>query len=195
MSYKLVLEQPKWIRYYHWIHAIIILVKIFTGLVIAFPVSFLSFKVLRDMHFFFAYILLFWFIGRTYMAIITGDYKNIVPGTEDIKKLIPFFKYEFFLSNQDPTTEKYNPGQKIIFLTWAIAIVIQLITGFSLYDARLSRPLDLLLGGLYYIRLLHYFTALYFTTTVTLHLYLALISNLSKLKAIFTGYLLKKQPD
>lgn len=171
MSKKVVLLQPLSIRFFTWGLLVIITLQIFTGLLITFPVSFLCFKLVRGLHIFLIYPLLFWLIGRIYYAVVTGDYKNIVPTLNEVAVLPQFLKYELYLTDKKPPQGKYNIGQKNIYFSWGIAIIFQLITGFALFDNTLFRFLDPLVGGYIYIRWYHYLATLYFLATVMVHLY------------------------
>lgn len=193
MKKRLVLEQPKIIRFFHWTLVIMILTKLFTGLYLTLPISYLSFKFIRSIHLFAAYPLLFWFIARIYYAVATGDFYNFIPSLNDIRNIPLFLKHEVFLTTKSPPQEKYNVGQKIVFLSWVFIIIFLLLTGFALYDPTFSGPLDLLFKGYNYIRWYHYLAALYLVATIALHIYLVLTTDMVRMKAIFTGHIIKRQ--
>lgn len=195
MDKKLYLIQSKANRFFHWTLISILLLKILSGLYMAYPAGFLSFKIIRNLHFFLIFPLFFWLVARVYFALVSGDYKNIIPTLKDIKIIPHFLKYELYLTAKKPPQGKYNVGQKIVFTSWGLVILFQLFSGFALYDPTLSGFGDLLVGGFNYIRWYHYLAALYLTITITVHIYLVFSSNLPRLKAIFTGYIIRKQPN
>lgn len=188
--------QPLFIRVFHWLFAVCLVVIMYTGLYIHYPVNILGFVDMRAAKtgmFITVYIALFLLAARVYYGIITGDIRNILVNRQDIKNLPGFFKFFFFLAEKEPPHAKYNPGQKLIFTGWLIAFGFQAVTGFILYDTGSFGWLLPLFGGLQNIKYLHYLVFLYFAATTMLHVYLTLSEDPAKLQAMFTGHMRRKR--
>lgn len=182
-----------WIRIFHWINMVAIMLLIFTGFYIHAPQSFRLFGNMdgaRMVHFAMAYVLCFGVVLRVYYAIAAKDAKNIVfnPKT-DIPNLPSMMKYYLFMSNSHPDYGKYNPGQKAMYTGWLVMALIQIITGFILYKPQVAFWANLgdFLGGDIAIRLVHLIVTWLFVLTVLAHVYLDVSEGVPVLKSMFTG--------
>jgi Ni/Fe-hydrogenase 1 B-type cytochrome subunit len=101
-----------------------------------------------------------------------------------------------FLSEPHPNFGKYNPGQRLLFCSWAVVLVIGGIAGLAAYFPQQAIPINKLYGGLPGIKWVKYLTAVFFAATIPIHLYLVFSEDPAKLQAIFTGYVrkIKAQP-
>lgn len=180
-----------WIRICHWINMISITLLILTGFYINTPLHFRLFSNMdfpRILHFAMAFVLCFGVLLRVYYAIATKDSKNIIFSfREDIKKLPSMLKYYLFLSDTHPYYGKYNPGQKMMYTGWFILILIQILTGFMLYNPNAFLGLGGLLGGMMVVRMIHLVITWLFVITVALHVYLDVSEGIPVLKSMFTG--------
>lgn len=182
-----------WIRIFHWINMVAIMLLIFTGFYIHAPQSFRLFGNMdgaRMVHFAMAYVLCFGVVLRVYYAIAAKDAKNIVfnPKT-DIPNLPSMMKYYLFMSNSHPDYGKYNPGQKAMYTGWLVMALIQIITGFILYKPQVAFWANLgdFLGGDIAIRLVHLIVTWLFVLTILAHVYLDISEGIPVLKSMFTG--------
>lgn len=182
-----------WIRTFHWINAVSILLLILTGFQIHAPWAVKLFgttNAARMIHFIMAFVLCFSVIGRVYYAIAAKDAKNIVyQPVQDTKKLPSMMKYYLFMSDSHPDYGKYNPGQKAMYTGWVFMVILMAITGFILYKPALFMGLANLLGGLVAIRLAHYIITWLFVLSILAHVYLDLSEGIPVLKSMFTGKL------
>jgi len=182
-----------WIRIFHWVNMVAIMLLIFTGFYIHAPQSFRLFGNMdgaRMVHFAMAYVLCFGVILRVYYAIAAKDAKNIVfnPKT-DIPNLPSMMKYYLFMSDSHPYYGKYNPGQKAMYTGWLVMALIQIITGFILYKPQVAfwATLGDYLGGDIAIRMVHLIVTWLFVLTVLAHVYLDISEGVPVLKSMFTG--------
>ncbi|NLU47181.1 MAG: Ni/Fe-hydrogenase, b-type cytochrome subunit [Syntrophomonadaceae bacterium] len=182
-----------WIRIFHWINMVAIMLLIFTGFYIHAPQSFRLFGNMdgaRMVHFAMAYVLCFGVVLRVYYAIAAKDAKNIVfnPKT-DIPNLPSMMKYYLFMSDSHPYYGKYNPGQKAMYTGWLVMAIIQIITGFILYKPQVAFWANLgdYLGGDIAIRMVHLIVTWLFVLTILAHVYLDISEGIPVLKSMFTG--------
>lgn len=182
-----------WIRIFHWINMVAIMLLIFTGFYIHAPQSFRLFGNMdgaRMVHFAMAYVLCFGVVLRVYYAIAAKDARNIVfnPKT-DIPNLPSMMKYYLFMSDSHPYYGKYNPGQKAMYTGWLVMAIIQIITGFILYKPQVAFWANLgdYLGGDIAIRMVHLIVTWLFVLTILAHVYLDISEGIPVLKSMFTG--------
>lgn len=182
-----------WIRIFHWINMVAIMLLIFTGFYIHAPQSFRLFGNMdgaRMVHFAMAYVLCFGVVLRVYYAIAAKDAHNIVFNPKkDIPNLPSMMKYYLFMSDSHPDYGKYNPGQKAMYTGWFVMALIQIITGFILYKPQVAFWANMgdFLGGDIAIRLIHLIVTWLFVLTVLAHVYLDVSEGVPVLKSMFTG--------
>ncbi len=180
-------------RFFHWWNAVAIFALIFSGFYIHNPYGFWkwmfpTFDSALRIHFIFMYCVIAGLIGRLYYAFATGDYKNFAPKKTDLPNLIKMIKYYSFISDEEPDWgEKYNPGQKGMYATFVPLLLIQIYTGLILYlPGSLSGWADWI-GGVKWIRLVHYIVAWIFVYCVTAHIYLDFTEGIANIWGMFTG--------
>jgi len=70
-------------------------------------------------------------LGVSTTLFVTADSKNFRLRSADFGNMIGLMKYYLFISDELPDFgEKYNPGQKTMYLGFVPLIIIQGITGF-----------------------------------------------------------------
>lgn len=178
-------------RSLHWIYAPAVLTGLLSGLYInslSRKTGYNRMNQARKSHFIAQYLLIFSYLARIYYAIVSKNYRDIVPGSKDLGDLPRFLKYELFLTNNKPKYRKYNPAQKIVFTLLALIVPVQIVTGLILYASNALQKPTALAGGLNPMRQMHYLAALSIASLSAGHIYLALTHSLKKLKSIFTGY-------
>ncbi|MGE5398476.1 MAG: Ni/Fe-hydrogenase, b-type cytochrome subunit [Chitinophagales bacterium] len=184
-------RHPLWIRIFHWSNMISITMLCLTGFYIHSPHAFRLFDSMdtpRMIHFAMAYLLCVGVLGRVYYAIVTKDYKNVwVSPVKDAKNLPSMLKYYMFMADSHPYYGKYNPGQKMMYSGWLFLALIQIITGFALYNPYTFAGLGHFLGGLIAVRVIHYVTTWLFVLSVLAHVYLDISEGIPVLKSMFTG--------
>lgn len=181
------------VRIFHWIMFFTVSYLVVTGLYLHEPVnSLLSYGFVRKTHTIAGIVLMFNLFGQIYYYLYTAKYTEIVFSFRDFPNLRSFFRYVFFITESHPNYGRYNPGQKALFTSWGLVILLSgygaLPFLFPEYESWLSRPL----GGLMGIRIIYYAITMYFLATIPLHFLLAFTESPAKLQAMFSGYLNKE---
>lgn len=189
------LHQPLAIRINHWVMAISVIILTLTGFHISQPYAWLMVKMssVRKIHYVFGFIALANLMAHIAFYIITKTYNDILFRWRNFKDIPSFVKYFFLFSEPHPNFGKYNPGQRLIFCSWAIALVIGGIAGLSTFFPHQAGLIIKLFGGPQGIKWVKYLTGVFFSATIPIHLYLVFFEDPAKLQAIFTGYVRKEK--
>ena len=178
---------------FHWWNAVSIFALIFSGFYIHNPHGFFRWMfadmdAARKVHFIFMYCLIAGLVGRLYDAFATGDYKNFAMSKTDPVNMMKLMMYYLFISNEEPDFgEKYNPGQKGMYATFAPLVIIQIITGIMLYWPTTFATWAVFIGGFKWVREIHYIVAWIFVYCVAGHLYLDFTEGIDNIYGMFTG--------
>lgn len=176
----------------HWLLALTVSVKAWTGFYISSPRKGLGLPTMdtaRKMHLVLQFIFLPVLVIRAYHSYLTKDYKLLLPSWKDLRDLPRFLQYELFIKQKKPVYPKYNPGQKIYFaIWWFLLFPLMTLTGLIMYAPKRLQKLVPLLGGLNRVRHLHYLAAVALVAMAVQHVYLNLMEGKEKLKSIFTGW-------
>jgi Ni/Fe-hydrogenase 1 B-type cytochrome subunit len=174
---------------------------IFTGFYLSYPtIVLISMRTIRYIHLLINAVLAALVIARIYFAYAVGDYRNFSFHRGDRKKFVQLMAYYLFLANEAPYEEtKYNVGQRLIYVSWIYAWLMEAITGLVLANPHhgSSVLITAYFGGLQMVRFVHYVLAVYFTVTIIVHIYLATTSDLAKFQAMISGFVRVKngKPD
>lgn len=184
------LEQALPTRLFHWIQVGLVFILIFTGFSFTYAgATQIPVHTLRLFHATTGYLLIINLALYCYYNAVSGAYKRILFGLKDLQNLWSVIKYAFFLKKSYPHTGKYNGLQKALFSIWLIVLTSLIITGFMLLFVEDFSWGQRILGGLSNLRVLHFSGAIFMTSTISGHIYLALTEDPAKLQAIFTGYI------
>jgi Ni/Fe-hydrogenase 1 B-type cytochrome subunit len=181
------------VRFFHWWDAVSIFALIFSGFYIHNPYGFFRWMFLdmnwaRTVHFIFMYCLIAGLVGRLYYAFATGDYKNFSMGPKDMANMIKLVLYYLFITNEEPDWGgKYNPGQKGMYAAFAPLVLIQIYTGMILMWPANFAWWGGWLGGIKWVREVHYIVAWIFVYCVLAHMYLDFSEGMPGIVAMFTG--------
>ena len=179
------------VRFFHWWNGISMILLALSGFYIHFPDSFPIFPsmdVARKIHFIFMYAVVR-VLSAVYYAFVSGDSKNFRPRRADFGNMIGLMKYYLFISDELPDFgEKYNPGQKMMYLGFVPLIIIQGITGFILYWPTTFNHWAAFVGGMHVIRIIHYIVAWVFVYCMAAHFYLDFSEGLANIAGMITGY-------
>lgn len=182
------LDHPLFQRVSHWINLINFLILGFTGWFIHSPYPGMPMNLVRNLHFFFMYSLIINGIVRFYYSFFGKykDYDEIVLNSRDVKTMWPQIKYYLFIGNH-PEVGKYNPLQKIAYISLPIMAVVQAITGVILYKPEQLSSLAGYFGGLAAVRGLHYIFMWLFIAIVAIHVYLVFTAAYEQFLFMFFG--------
>lgn len=189
------LHHPLIARVLHWSWAVAILLLVLSGLYIHDPDWMPLFGAIGGMttakmiHFISMYVVIFVVIGRIYYAFASGDFKDLLVRPRDFLDMRRVGAYYLLLLKPKPDWGKYNPGQRLVYSFWVPLLIVQAITGFALYLMPTFDWATSLLGGLVYVRVIHFIVTWIFISTVTLHIYMGVIAGWSTFKSMITGRL------
>mgnify|MGYP000197513902 CR=1 FL=1 len=197
----------------HWVRVIAVAVLVFTGFYIHWPFmgggpdSFLM-AWMRFFHFVASYAIVLGLVVRVYMAFNSAfdrDWKDFGI-LKNLKDLPGILGYYLFIKGSHKEYRKYNPLQALAYLFIALLIVLQILTGLSLYTGKLFgfinaqesfRWVNTLLGGESYTRIWHFLSMWVVIIFVGVHVYMGLLQTVvnkdKTITSIFTGYKLKKK--
>ena len=190
-----LLLQPLPVRVFHWTMVVSVTVMLVTGLYLNSPPLWLHLplSMIRKLHGVFAALLMVNFAGQIYYYMYTTKFSEVLFLRRDWANMRSFLRYYLFITSRHPNFGRYNPGQKLLFSVWGLAVATAAVSGTALLFPDDTTGLQRLLGGLGAIRIVHFLTACLFLAFIPLHLYLVFTEDPAKLQAMFTGYI-QKQP-
>ncbi|MFZ3172579.1 MAG: cytochrome b/b6 domain-containing protein [Carboxydocellales bacterium] len=183
---------PLPVRIFHWSNMISISLLTWSGMYIHSPVSLKVLSTMDDarfLHFIMMYVVFWGVFYRIGFSLLSGDYKDWVFQPRDFKDLPGLLKYYLFLADHHHHFEKYNPGQKLLYTIWPIMIFIQAVTGFCLYQPAKLGWLSHILGGVAFLRQIHYLSTWFFICSAAVHIYLVLLSGWKVMWSMVSGYI------
>jgi thiosulfate reductase cytochrome b subunit len=129
-----------------------------------------------------------------FWLLVTGQYKNFVPTTQNLKAQVNYYLSGIFKGAAHPTKKtklsKLNPLQRIVYLVLIILVFpVQFISGFLyLYYHYPNSPIEL--SGLKTVAIIHVLGAFLLVVFLIVHLYLLTTGKTvtTNLKAMVTGY-------
>lgn len=185
-----LLVQPLVIRIFHWVMAGTVIVLVLTGLLFHTKTALFQapFRTVRLLHGAAGIILTINILVHIYYYLVTRRYPEIVLNRDDLSNLKAFFQYYLYLRPDHPNFGRYNPGQKLIYDSWAVVCILSALAGFTLMFPDETTRLQRWFGGLQMLRLFKYVIAIWFLVTIPVHIYLVVTEDPAKLQAIVTGY-------
>lgn len=186
-----LLLQPLPVRIFHWVMFSCVIGLLWTGLYMNDPFEAvrLPLRTVRKVHAFLGLSLTANLAGQIYYYWRTTKWTELLFLTRDLVNIRSFARYVFFITGGHPNYGRYNPGQKALFTLWGAAVLIAIVTGFTLLLPDMTTGLQRLLNGLNTIRISHFGVAIFFAMSIPLHLYLVFTEDPAKLQAMFTGYI------
>ncbi|SMD04149.1 cytochrome b/b6 domain-containing protein [Sporomusa malonica] len=189
-----LLLHPLPVRIFHWIMFFAVMYLVITGLYMNDPWGSLPYGLVRKTHNIAGIILMLNLFGQIYYYAVTGKYTEILFTPRDLPNLRSFFRYALFITENHPNYGRYNPGQKVLFTSWGLAVLLAGLAAlpyfFPEYAPWLARPF----GGLMGVRITFYTITMFFLATIPLHLFLVFTEEPAKLQAMFSGYV-NKEPQ
>lgn len=209
-------EFSSWLRITHWVRALAIVVLTVSGFYIAYPfiapaqsggepVNFLN-ALFRAWHIIFGFLLIAVTIGKFYLfffdrqsKIERVSVKDFLSPTMWVKQI----KYYMLIGKHPHGKGVYNPLQFLAYVGVYVSIFVISLTGLilyihvfheglggALYDV--LRPVEVMLGGLAWVRELHHIFMWIFIIFLPVHVYLAIFNSVygksGAMDSIFSGY-------
>jgi thiosulfate reductase cytochrome b subunit len=203
MSHKLYLY-PKWIRFWHWLNALMFIILIITGISMQYTDKETNYLII---HFDWAVVLhniAALIITISYMMFVTGNVlsKNGKQYRIDYKKiwmelLIQFRFYAFGMFKGEPhpfpVTEerKFNPLQQFVYvMAMYVGFPVLIITGLGLLFPEINIKGFFGISGLLMTDLLHITVGFFLSIFMIIHLYTCTLGSkpTSLFKGMITGY-------
>lgn len=173
----------------HYVHLTCMVVLGISGLYIHSPFAPNLMGTMRVAHFIAMYIVLINLVVRIYWSIFGSarDIRRYLPEKENKGKIIPIVMYYLFLKKKHPVTAKYNPLQKMTYVSWIVLLIVQGLTGFALYWPTVGflSSLNTMVGGLLMMRMIHFLISWLFVLTVAIHVYLSLAEDVHQFLIMF----------
>lgn len=129
-----MIAQPVAVRLFHWGFASSMIVLLITGYELHKPSSFLavSFSQTFGVHVTAAWLCLGFFAYRIADAILRKD-KSYFVTIRELKNLPKLIGYYLFFREKLPPQDKYDIGEKLVFLMWFFVFAIASLFGFTSY--------------------------------------------------------------
>ncbi|BBB91204.1 MAG TPA: cytochrome b/b6 domain-containing protein [Methylomusa anaerophila] len=190
-----LLLHPGPVRFFHWIMFAAVTFLVVSGLYMSNPWGGLPYGLIRKLHNIAGIILLLNIGGQSYYYIMMGKFTEVIFLPRDLPNMRSFLRYTLFITENHPNYGRYSPGQKILFTSWWLAILLAGMAAIPLMlpAAGFSSGVLRMLGGLTNLQVIYYGIAMFFLTTIPFHLYLVFTEDPAKLQAMFSGYI-KKEP-
>ncbi|MEA1923985.1 MAG: Ni/Fe-hydrogenase, b-type cytochrome subunit [Pseudomonadota bacterium] len=184
------------IRLIHWSMVSSVFILLVTGFYIAYPISFgagitadkFSVGNTRTLHTFFGVFLTFLMLWRAYLGLFAkfhARWSDLLAWT-NIHNLINQAKFYLLISNNKPKHEyQYAPLQALaysglillqfaIIMTGLIMVGANYHAGLSAFAGNLLKPIEIALGGLAGVRLIHHIVSWGFIIFIMAHVYMAI---------------------
>jgi thiosulfate reductase cytochrome b subunit len=184
----------KFERFWHWTQGVLVILLGITGFEIHNSFSLFGYESAVRLHSAASWAFLILITLAVFWLFVTGQYKNFIPTTENMKAQINYYISGIFKNAAHPTTKtklsKLNPLQRIVYLALIILVFpVQLISGFLyMYYHYPNRPFELV--GLETVATIHVLGAFLLVVFLIVHLYLITTGStpLTNLKAMVSGF-------
>lgn len=193
---------PLWLRFWHWINAILFIILIFTGISMHYSGShdlFMPFDVAMVTHNITGILLTFVFVFYTIMNIASGNYKYyITTPAEFLPRMVKqarYYIWGIFKGEDHPyhvsLENKFNPLQKLSYFAIMFFMVpFVIISGWLLMLPELAPSEFLGMGGVWPMAIAHSVIGFFLSVFMIGHIYLATHGTTisENFISMFTGY-------
>jgi Ni/Fe-hydrogenase 1 B-type cytochrome subunit len=185
-------DHPLSARIMHFVHLSCMILLAISGFYIHKPGVIKGSMILwRTIHFYAMWIVTLNLVARFYWSLFGAprDIREFLPVKENRGKLVKLIPYYLFLNREHPVTGKFNTLQKGTYNFWFFLLIVQAITGFALYWHQwpLFAKLNLMVGGLAEMHLVHYAIMWVFIWTTMIHVYLSFAEDFKAVLLMFFG--------
>jgi thiosulfate reductase cytochrome b subunit len=185
-------------RFWHWLQAVLIIFLAFTGFEIHGSYSFFGFEEAVNYHTISSYLLVALIILAIFWHFATGEWKQYVPSTKNMKAQLNYYLLGIFKNAPHPTKKtvlsKLNPMQKFTYFELKVVLIpLSLISGilYLFYRYPQGNQIDALnIDSLEIIAIVHTVAAFSLIAFLIVHVYLITTGETitSNLRAMMTGY-------
>ena len=185
-------------RFWHWTQALLIMFLALTGFEIHSSYSLFGFETAVNLHNKAAWGFIVLIVFAIFWHITTGEWKQYIPTTKNLKAQIEFYITGIFRNAPHPTKKtllsKLNPLQRLVYLGLKILIIpVMVVSGllfmfFRYPQSGMIKTVNI--ENLEIVALIHTFGAFLLITFLIVHLYLITTGHTitSNLKAMITGW-------
>lgn len=198
---------PKWLRFWHWLNALLFFILILSGISLHFSDSgslLVPFDLAIKAHNICGIIVSAIFLYYTIMNIVSKNYRHYIPVMKDIfnrmYKQAKFYLMGIFLREHHPypssEQQKFNPMQQLAYfgvIFFGMPIII--ISGWLLMFPEIAPDEIFGMGGVWPIALLHTVTGFFLSLFMVGHIYLGTTGHTvgDLFKAMITGWHLAEE--
>jgi len=185
-------------RFWHWMQAFLIFVLAITGFEIHGSFHVFGFEQAVNVHNIAAIALIVLIIFAIFWHLTTGEWKQYVPTTNNLKAQIEYYITGIFRNAPHPTRKtvlsKLNPLQRLVYLGLKILFIpVMVISGliYMFYRYPVSGQIASLgIDSIELVALIHTLGAFILVSFIIIHLYLITTGHTltSNLKAMLTGW-------
>lgn len=185
-------------RFWHWTQAILIFFLAFTGFEIHGSFEFFGYENAVRYHNIAAYIFIVLIVFTIFWHFATGEWKQYIPTTENLKAQLNYYLLGIFKNAPHPTKKtvlsKLNPLQKLTYLGLKLLVIPAVVISGLLYMFYRYPQGDSIAGlnidSVEPVALFHTAGAFLLIAFIIVHLYLITTGETitSNLKAMITGY-------
>ena len=181
--------RPWEIRFFHWFFFIVVVSKLWSGFYISLPHPLWGFSDMysaRLLHAILTPVMAGLLTFRLYYGLLSGDWRNLLVWRRShLSQLRPWLRYIFFLDNKPPHPDRrYHIGPRLLFTGIFLSMPLFFITGLVMLNLPSFRWLTIFCGGMGIARVIHFLAAVFLTSFVAMHIYLAITTNLERLKSM-----------
>ncbi|MDD3132276.1 cytochrome b [Candidatus Falkowbacteria bacterium] len=195
---KLVLVYKGFERFWHWTQAFLIIFLAITGFEIHSSYSLFGFETAVSLHNKAAWALIILIIFAIFWHITSGEWRQYLPTTKNLKAQIEFYLTGVFRNAPHPTKKtvlsKLNPLQRLVYLGLKILVIpVMVLSGLAYMFYRYPQAgiiQSANMQDLEVIAIIHTFGAFVLVAFIITHLYLITTGHTvtSNLKAMVTGW-------
>jgi thiosulfate reductase cytochrome b subunit len=195
---KMVLVYRGFERFWHWTQSFLIIFLAVTGFEIHSSYEFFGFATAVDLHNKAAWALIVLVIFAIFWHITSGEWKQYLPTTTNLKAQIEFYLTGIFRNAPHPTRKttlsKLNPLQRLVYLGLKILVIpVMVISGLAYMFYRYPHAgviESANMQDLQIIALVHTFGAFVLVAFIVVHVYLITTGHTisSNLKAMIIGW-------
>lgn len=182
-------------RLWHWLQSAIIVVLLITGFEVHGTFSLLGFRSAVNTHNFVGLSWLILFAFFIFWLFTTGEYKQYIPTTRKMFKVVRYYSYGIFRGEAHPVPKrkeaKHNPLQRLVYLSLAALLLpIQMATGFLYWSYNSWQQWGLQWLSLPVIAFIHMAGAFAILSFLAVHIYMTTTGHtiFAHIRAMITGW-------
>ena len=181
-------------RFWHWGQTVLILALLITGFEIHSSYDLLGYDVAVRWHNYAAWAFMVLIVFAIFWHVSTDNWKNYIPTAKNFKAQLDYYLLGIFRNAPHPTKKttlsKLNPIQRIVYLGLKILVIPVMAVSGLIYYFFQSPEMNLEIGSVEPIAVIHTFGAFLLVAFLIVHLYLITTGRTltSNLKAMVTGW-------